>query len=374
MKRLLGRSCLNNNIYSNDNSNNHILITGVSGSGKTYEIYNIISQDIKKGIPVVIIDTASSFKLSEMPKEFKTLTSGFITEYNASREVLPINPFALKEYIDEGVYYTETSNEVANRMSSIFKRNLKLGCRQYPTVLGTIMCMLNEKVSLTMDSLIERLYITDKYAAQVAEKLYPITTSVKFSNTTKDIWCDITDRSAPKITIFQLSSLGKDAARLCADIILDDFFKHLMLVGECDTPVTLVLDELQNLDLDNEAILSKMLKESRKYGLSMVCCTQHLTFKSSSSNTIIRDLEQAGTKLYFRPAEIDIFKLIKLLAVNSNLYWGEVVKKLQRGRCIVETGDKNFNDLDKLVYVYPIDKLYKELGYVPTMLLEDINK
>ena len=62
--RLIGISSSGNKIYTNSCVNPHITITGISGSGKTYLNYNIIIQDLMKGIPVVIIDVSDSYRSS----------------------------------------------------------------------------------------------------------------------------------------------------------------------------------------------------------------------------------------------------------------------------------------------------------------------
>ena len=377
IRRLIGKSPLGNDISTNSRANNNCLITGISGMGKTYLNYNMILQDYFNGIPVIIIDAANSFKISEMPDIFKKEVSEDIVIYNSIDDILPVNTFSAKEYYDDGKKRTETSNEIADRVASLMKKNCRLGTRQYPAVIKVIKSMLDEYSlnsevkSLTFERLIERLSINDKYSAQAADKLYPIIINVRFSDTLNDIWYDIMDRTNPKITIFQLSSLSETAAHFVIDIILDDMFKHLQLCGNSDLPVTLVLDELQRINLKPGSIFGRILVESRKYGLSTICTTQ---FYQNLNSTIIRQLEQASTKIYFKPTDRDLKYLVKLLKTNSDFNWKEVIKRIDRKMCIVETNQYYNSELDKLVYVYPMEKLMEVIGYNVCMISDSSGK
>lgn len=371
--RLLGVSMLGNKIYADNNRNSHILIQGTSGSGKTYLNFDIILQDIINDIPVIIIDVANSFRYNEMPEEFKRLLSGKIVVYKANRDVLPINPFSTKEYIEDGERCIETPEEVSNRVTAILKKICNLGCRQYSSVLMVIKEMLKENIEsngnpLTFETLIARLKITSKYADDAADKILPIINGINFSDTYEDVWYDIMDGSNPKVTIFQLSSLGSVAIKLVTDVILDDMFKHLQLCGDVSSPVTLVIDEVNNISTATGSIFGKMLVESRKYGLSIISSTQFLKFSNTCTNgEIIRQLEQASTKLYFKPAERDYKDIVSILGANSNMNWLEVIRRLNRGKAIVETGQSFGSERDKIICIYPMNELLKAIEYNKTI-------
>jgi hypothetical protein len=368
LQRLIGLSPAKHTISTSTDKNAHVLITGISGSGKTYLNFNLILQDYLNKIPVVIIDVANSFKVSEMPDEFKKIVGNSITIYTAGRDIIPINPLICKDYIDDGELYTETPNQVASRVASLLKTPCSLGSQQYPAVLRAIIDIYSKASDKlpSFESLLNYLYIANKYAAQAANKIYPITASVQFSDTDANIWNELL--SPYKITIFQLSSLGNESIKLVSDIILDDLSKHLQLCGDKLHPTTLVLDELQKLNTSTDSVLGKMLVEARKYGLSAICSTQFLKFNNT---TILRQLEQANTKIYFKPAERDFNELEKFLSANSNLNWHEVIRLLEKRRCIVETGQALESELDKLVYVYSIPALLEAINYVPAITVAD---
>ena len=53
--------------------NRHLLITGTSGSGKTYSIQALMYEVAKNNIPIVVFDYSKSFALDQLNSKFKDL-------------------------------------------------------------------------------------------------------------------------------------------------------------------------------------------------------------------------------------------------------------------------------------------------------------
>jgi DNA phosphorothioation-dependent restriction protein DptH len=94
-----------------------------------------------------------------------------------------------------------------------------------------------------------------------------------------------------------------------------------------------VLDEIQNLDHRSDSPIDKMLREGRKFGLSLILATQ----TTSQFDQEQRDrLFQAGHKLFFKPADTEIDRFAALLSLSTNeskAIWAERLAKLQKGQC-----------------------------------------
>ena len=169
------------------------------------------------------------------------------------------------------------------------------------------------------------------------------------------------NRDNTNIIIFQLSSLEGIVLKLTVDIILNDLFKHLQINGRVDKPVTLVIDELSNANTSDGCIISKLSMESRKTGLSVITSTQVNSFKDYKLERLLR---QSATCIYFKPGNSkDIKVLVNMLKTTGNLNWYEVIDQMSRGRCIVISNEPCIHETDKLVHVYPADKLLAALGY-----------
>lgn len=356
-ERSIGVSPEGNIIKTSTDTNAHVSIEGPSGSGKTYLCQNIVLQDFLNNIPVILIDMAGSFTNSELTPELKNVAADNIIVYDNYN--IPINPFTLRRCSDDSNTREETPGEAGNRITALFAKNCGLGSQQRSAFLETIISILsNSKTPADFNSLINKLKIRNN---TVASKLYPLTTCTRFSSADTDIWADLLDRDNPRIIIFQLSALDGIVLKLTVDIILNDLFKHLQLNGHVDKPVTLVIDELSNANTSDGCIISKLLMESRKTGLSVITSTQVNSFKDYKLERLLR---QSATCIYFKPGTLKETKaLVNMLKTTGNLNWYEVIDQMSRGRCIVISNTPCIHERDKLVHVYPADKLLAALGY-----------
>lgn len=140
------------------------------------------------------------------------------------------------------------------------------------------------------------------------------------------MWECILNSDKAELTIFQLSSLADMPLRIVSDIIMEDMFRYVKL--NYKSSVTLVLDELHNMTIKTDSIIAKLLAESRKYGMSLICSTQFMKF--TNDKTIVGKLEQAGTKIYLAPNEQDRKSLIALLSdgTRANKKNGRVLSRI----------------------------------------------
>ena len=359
-KRLIGIGPNGNQIYAVSSMNPHILITGCSGSGKTYLTYNIMIQDILRNIPVIIIDVADSFKLSELPDEFKAELFNRIKIYDIAKEGIPIDIFSPKKYMNSNeIIKTETFNDVADRIASILKKSFRLGKVQYATLRKAVFSIIQED-GVTFKMLIEKLFNGNNDSKHLAEKLSPVLENINISTPQGDMWEGILNSDKAELTIFQLSSLADMPLRIVSDIIMEDMFRYVKFNHK--SSVTLVLDELHNMTIKTDSIIAKLLAESRKFGMSLICSTQFMKF--TNDKTIVGKLEQAGTKIYLAPNEQDRKSLIALLSdgtrANKNK-WQSIIKDMSRGKCLVINDSNNRDESGVMAYIYPIGELIKEV-------------
>ena len=357
LERSIGVSPNGSIIKTSTDTNAHVSIEGPSGSGKTYLCQNIVLQDFLNKIPVILIDMAGSFTNSELTRELKNVAADNIIVYDNYN--IPINPFTLRRCSNDSNTREETPEEAGIRITSLFAENCRFGSQQRVAFLKTVISILsNRETPADFNSLINKLKICNSTAAA---KLYPLTTCTRFSSADTDIWTDLLDRDNTNIIIFQLSSLEGIVLKLTVDIILNDLFKHLQINGRVDKPVTLVIDELSNANTSDGCIISKLLMESRKTGLSVITSTQVNSFKDYKLERLLR---QSATCIYFKPGNSkDIKVLVNMLKTTGNLNWYEVIDQMSRGRCIVISNEPCIHEKDKLVHVYPADKLLAAFGY-----------
>ena len=149
------------------------------------------------------------------------------------------------------------------------------------------------------------------------------------------------------------------------EFALWDLYDYACTSGNKNRPIPVVLDEIQNLDHRSDSPIDKMLREGRKFGLSLLLATQ----TTSQFNQEQRDrLFQAGHKLFFKPASTEIDRFAQLLSqVTTGLSksdWGQRLAGLKKGECWslgpVRTSSGALEEKAVLVSVTALEKRHLE--------------
>ncbi len=141
--------------------------------------------------------------------------------------------------------------------------------------------------------------------------------------------------SAPEewVQVLPLKGLGREVQKLVTEFALWDLYDYACNTGSKTRPIPVVLDEIQNLDHRPDSPIDKMLREGRKFGLSLILATQ----TTSNFSQEQRDrLFQAGHKLFFKPADTEIERFSSLLSQithDSKADWSQRLARLEKGQC-----------------------------------------
>jgi DNA phosphorothioation-dependent restriction protein DptH len=150
---------------------------------------------------------------------------------------------------------------------------------------------------------------------------------------------------------------------IVTEFILWDLYDYACNTGNKHRPVPLVLDEFQNLDRSSGSPIDKMIREGRKFGLSMLLATQTIKRFNQDECAV---LFQAGHKLFFKPADTEIDQFAQLLSQRGNLSkqdWGQRLANLKKGECWslgwVQTSSGALREEAVLVSVTPLEKRFQ---------------
>jgi len=352
MEKIFGISKTKKEVSSLDTPNSHILITGKSGTGKTYTIFNLIVQAIADNIPVVIIDVGNSFAFNQIPENIKKFMENRLLIYNVIDKPLPINPFFVGNTENEELYL-KGINKISNRVSDILKGCLKLGIQQRNEIYKAIISVFNSNSSVTFQKVFDRLEETKKNPAKTAaEKLLPLIMGLSFSDENNDFGSIL--YGSPKIHIFQLSGLSNEVKKIVSDFILFSIIEEVSRNGSTEKNFMLVLDELQNINCGDSSPLAKILTEGRKFGIECICATQ---FIKSKNVAIIPVLEQAATRVFLKPNDSEIKFVAKHLSNILKANWESVLKVMPRGYCVIDRGITVNCQEEMAVKIYKSDEI-----------------
>lgn len=314
-------------------SNRHLIIGGRSGQGKTYFIQSLLRDLSRMNQSAVVLDYSSSYTRTQLDPVFLEDMGNRFRERIVYHEGFPINPFLRREKEVAGVVGKEKPTEVARRVVDVFAAVYNSFGAQQKSALYEAVKRGIERYDdkMKMEHLLEILEELDGYANSV---LSSITTRIvqfvdidPFDYESRNQWEEYFSPGG-NITIIQLAGYDQDEIkRLMTEFILWDLWYYTQN-GTKDKPIPVVLDEAQNLDFSDGSPSAKILREGRKFGWSAWFATQ--TFNNFSKDEL-SILDNAGTKVYFNPAESEV----RVLASRIGNATPEGLRMLQKGQCLV---------------------------------------
>ncbi len=312
--------------------NRHLLIFGGSGSGKTYAIQGLLIEMAKAGQHTAIIDFTDGFLPSHLDPVFTEFTRP--KTHVLAHEPFPINPFQRLAKNEPGIgLIEEKAHNVASRVADVFCSVYTVGDVQRAALTKSIEKGLSESQNFSLDDLLALLEVTTETSGNLALKISEFVKQNPFSSGVGSGWENIY-KGEQLAHILQLTSLSSEIQKLITEFALWDLFAYATRHGNKNTPLPVVLDEMQNLDHRNNQALDKLLREGRKFGVGLILATQTISnFDKEQKGRLF----QAGHKLFFKPAETERQAFAQILADTSQTRtkseWVNELSKLNKGEC-----------------------------------------
>ncbi|WP_419642412.1 ATP-binding protein, partial [Thiolapillus sp.] len=316
-------------------ANRHLLIFGTSGSGKTYGIQCLLAEMAQQRLHSLIVDYTDGFLPQQVERRFTEVVVP--KNHFVKTERLPLNPFRRQmQVIDPSIPAIEESPfEVATRVASIFTSVYEtMGDQQTATLIRVLESGIEGNDQFSLDDILSLLRDESQYGESLANKVEPLVKSRPFRDEEGTAWDEMLLSQDNWVHVLQLKGLALDIQKMVTEFVLWDLWDYAQNTGSKNHPIPIVLDEIQNLDHSSDSPIDKMLREGRKFGLSLILATQ----TTSQFNQEQRDrLFQAGHKLFFKPATTEIDRFAQLLSQSttgiSKADWGQRLASLEKGQC-----------------------------------------
>lgn len=306
---------------SADSPNEHIAIWGISGSGKSTRIKEIIQDIQMSGSTVIVFDLAG--------QDFQNLES--VNRIYANRDGIALKIFDLHKVKTGEESYVNFLSYLVDTFSNVYKLGIQQQgalrtameyaikhCSQYETEMDAIAAGLDGQAS--------------DLAIGVHNRLWQILHGGIFRKSDKQF------RTA-EINILDFSGINPSAQKELTEIMLSFIWKKLRTESRKEGKICLVIDECQHYFFKSSSILLEMLRESRKYGVNIILSTQS---NSGFTSTVMAAVNQTAVQLYFRPSVTDMKKVADMIAPQNAGYWLLKLKELNVGESIA-TGNLFMN-------------------------------
>lgn len=272
----------------NGGVNSHIRITGMSGTGKSYLLRYLAGQLPGQDVKCIIFDSTGDFshQRGRQPQGWPAEGTKVLNMKEEPFELIPFTPQDEKE----------TVADIASRISSTISVALGFGKRQTGHLTQRIADGLQSGALKEFRDLKELLR-PDEKSSQSAKSVYSAMDGLwdAFPANAKPFDWEF-DKSG--ITIINLHEAYSEAAeKIVVEMLLGELYSKRMRNSMTDMPhLVLVMDECQRLCWNENSFASKLMKESRKFGISVWAGTQTVGKK-----TLSQALGQCGLQIAFMP-------------------------------------------------------------------------
>lgn len=299
-------------VYISEQSpNRHISVLGISGSGKTVRLKEMIQDAALNRDTILVFDINGS--------DYKDC-------------VEKINTISAK---DDGLDIDLLNAGESCSMSSVMNivrvlvEKFHLGARQEAALRTAVFDAAK--------------HICENESDLLAIRRELITQGTTFSMAVESrLWeffeMDIVRKQHMQIVkcgyanVISFEGLSKTLQHIWIELILTVLWEKLRTGIMNLGTLWIFVDEFQNLSLKEGSVLLEMLRESRKYGVNIVLATQSV---SGYGKEVMAAIDQTAIHLYFQQGLTDVKKVASLIDAKRKRLWEENLRKLQIGESIV---------------------------------------
>lgn len=317
-----GNAC----VTSINSPNSSICVTGLSGTGKTSRLNQIELDGVKKGATVLVLDVNQAHTDERI---FPYIREEYLNRVNRIHAVRDGLGLSLLHPIRNPQGEEESFVHLVNSAVQALSSSQRMGVRQIGSLRKAVINAINhpnvfknEEEALALSLLQQE----DVNAEAVYQKLWTLLNCGALKPSSKCI-------QSGYINIIDFSGLDMFAQTSLSEIVLSNLWRRAQYgtLQADSSDLIIFLDEFQNLSLKSDAILRSMLREGRKFGISLVLATQTLDV---FPRDIISVLNQTATKLYFKPSQNEARRVAKEIGQYNIADWIKTILSLRVGECI----------------------------------------
>lgn len=314
-----------NNITLICKPNGHLLVLGMSGSGKTFFLCRKIEDAMRSGKKIFVFDYSASYTDSELAKNhFQT---------NADFRIL--NP------LESELEWEYRGSDLESALLSALVNSLKISSYYQKKLLREALADVekcNNRDGFTFPDLIltlEKLACVKEDADSVKNIGHLLTRLEPYAAISEVRLVKSDERkvlpAAPPVTILQLSDYPELSRKFLTSFLTELFWQE---VREGKKRADIVLfDEFQNLSLKPGSALSAILREGRKFELAAYLSSQ---FLGNYDKEAVDTLMQAGNMLFFRPVPRDVKYVADIIDPGNKQGWVKILDALQVGQAVLK--------------------------------------
>ena len=332
MLRIIGLTKRNSTaVYLSEKSvNPHLVCIGKSGSGKSVFMHSQVIQLADAGEKVIIINWKRCL-------DHRMIHPALIARYEKNTTIID----ALRDGISLPLFSSYDGTELSlRRCAQSIAKMLTIAVKLSPTqenITYEALCDIGKK-GLYQEEGIQVLgeWLRQQECAVASNAVAKLRTIIAENIFVQgDIFADETKN----IIEIDLNKLEYDQQEAVCRFLLDYILRLAQKGRFLDRPVSVFIDEAQNLDFSERSAVGMMLNESRKLNVSLLLALPYLY---SENRKDLGLLAQAATQIFFTPLERERKAIAHFIDERDMHAWLFSLSRLQRGEFIAK-GEFDFD-------------------------------
>ncbi|WP_241966019.1 ATP-binding protein [Staphylococcus succinus] len=259
-----------------------------------------------------------------------------------------------------GFIIAEENDDIADRVVQIIDFVFKLGIQQSSLLKESIKNGLDiYGESFTFTKLKQRLLDEENSnAISLVGRISKLLDKDPFVYNDNNFSWEKIFNNQGNVNIMQLKGFVPDIQKIITEFLLWDLYNFSERKGDKNSPIPVLLDEMQNLNHKESSPTTKILKEGRKFGWSSWLATQSISSIKNNGGDISA-LFNAAQQIHFAPPEDQIPFISKNISTNNDerRRLEQELSSLNKGECIVN-GYANINgELKKVIETIEVTPL-----------------
>jgi len=304
--------------------NDSYVILGESGYGKSVAAQSIVLQKASQGYGVRVIDIHNTSAPEHLFPIFRKSFERLSSQIDVYTTPIPTTLFEPLHYADGT---TESLEDLSYTLSNIIARHLRLSRSSTSALSESLEYAISDRDNNPdiFPAILKALEEFDTKASRNAMAyLAPLLRHNIFRHQSVNYSFGIEN-----ISLSKFPPLFKN---VIADLLLFDEFRTAS--QGVQSPRYIYIDEMQNLSIDKDCYLGKILTEGRKYALNLILASQSIREFNASERTM---LCQANHKLFFHPALLEVKYYAELLASPQHrAEISDLLRNLDVGQCVFQ--------------------------------------
>lgn len=300
--------------------NSHIMLTGLSGSGKSVRMLDIINHASQQGRTILVFDKDGTGYDIPKSNRISAINDGLNLNFlgridTSSEEKRRLNLMNATDLLSAGVHFGGRQRACLRKVIEEAAKNRQ----KFPDDMQAISYFLQSERSSVADSVFDALWgVLEGNIFRQGNGCF-----LKSGN----------------VNVISFAGMNPKLQVQVIEIMLSAIWHRFRERGCCGKECLLCIDEMQSLSLKKETVLFELLTEARKYGLSLLLATQTLDIFNSTEQAV---LGQAAVKVFFRPQENDVRKVAKMVDLSNVERTEMILRNLKKGQALT-VGNLNVN-------------------------------